>query len=186
MTEQEMWNAVKNSDTNYDGLFFYAVKTTKIFCRPSCKSKLPKKENICYFKSEKQAKNSGFRPCKRCRSELLEFQPTHEIANEIKQKLNNAVLTNSLFTLEDIGFSQRRLTQIFKQEYGITPKKYIDCLRLNMAKQMLINTNKKIIDIAYEIGFYNLSAFNRFFKNKTGKTPSEYRKIMSDYKSHNS
>lgn len=46
MTEQKMWNAVKNSDASYDGLFFYAVKTTGIFCRPSCRSKLPKRENI--------------------------------------------------------------------------------------------------------------------------------------------
>ena len=51
MTKQEMWEAVKNSDANYDGLFFYGVKTTGIFCRPSCQSKVPKQENILYFRS---------------------------------------------------------------------------------------------------------------------------------------
>ena len=49
MTEPEMWEAVQRSDASYDGLFFYAVKTTGIFCRPSCKSKPPKRENLCYF-----------------------------------------------------------------------------------------------------------------------------------------
>ena len=58
MTEQEMWDAISNSDTNYDGIFFYAVKTTKIFCRPSCKSKLPKRKNVCYFESA----NVKFKP----------------------------------------------------------------------------------------------------------------------------
>lgn len=176
MTEQEMWNAVENSDENYDGLFFYGVKTTGIFCRPSCKSKIPKRENICYFKSAKQARKAGFRPCKRCRSDLLEYKPMQDIAIEIRQKLNNAVATNSQLSLEDIGLTPRRLIEIFKQEYGVTPKEYSDFLRLSLAKKMLLNTDKKVIDIAYESGFASVSAFNRFFKKKTGITPTEYRK----------
>ena len=176
MTEQEMWNAVQNSDENYDGLFFYGVKTTGIFCRPSCKSKIPKKENICYFQSAEQARKAGFRPCKRCRSDLLEYKPMHNIATEIKQKLNNAVATNSQLSLEEIGLTSRRLTEIFKQEYGITIKEYSDFLRLSLAKAMLSNTDKKVIDIAYESGFSSISSFNRFFKKKTGITPTEYRK----------
>ena len=84
MTEQEMWEAVQRSDASYDGLFFYAVKTTGIFCRPSCKSKPPKRENLCYFASGEEARAAGFRPCKRCRSDLLEYQPMREIAAEIR------------------------------------------------------------------------------------------------------
>ena len=65
MTEPEMWEAVQRSDASYDGLFFYAVKTTGIFCRPSCKSKPPKRENLCYFASGEEARAAGFRPCTR-------------------------------------------------------------------------------------------------------------------------
>ena len=61
MTEPEMWEAVQRSDASYDGLFFYAVKTTGIFCRPSCKSKPPKRENLCYFASGEEARAAGFR-----------------------------------------------------------------------------------------------------------------------------
>ena len=90
MTEPEMWEAVQRSDASYDGLFFYAVKTTGIFCRPPCKSKPPKRENLCYFASGEEARAAGFRPCKCCRSDLLEYQPMREIAAEIKARLDKA------------------------------------------------------------------------------------------------
>ncbi len=116
MKEQEMWEAVQNSNADYDGLFFYAVKTMGIFCRPSCRSKIPKKENICYFHSADEARRAGFRPCKRCRSDFLEYQPMREIAAEIKQKLYSAMKESNQFEMEDMGLTTRRLTDIFKQE----------------------------------------------------------------------
>lgn len=170
MTEQEMWEAVQHSDAGYDGLFFYAVKTTGIFCRPSCKSKPPKKENLCYFASGEEARTAGFRPCKRCRSDLLEYHPMREIAAEIKTRLDKAA------PLGDVGLTPRRMTDIFKQEYGVTPKEYADSLRLRAAKEILSTTTEKVIDVAYQAGFSSLVAFNRFFKLQTGQTPTEYRK----------
>ena len=170
MTEQEMWEAVQRSDASYDGLFFYAVKTTGIFCRPSCKSKPPKQENLCYFASGEEARTAGFRPCKRCRSDLLEYQPMREIAAEIKARLDKAA------SLDDVGLTPRRMTDIFRQEYGVTPKEYADSLRLRTAKEMLAGSPEKVIDVAYQAGFSSLAAFNRFFKQQTGQTPTAYRK----------
>ena len=170
MTEQEMWEAVQRSDASYDGLFFYAVKTTGIFCRPSCRSKLPKRENLCYFASGAEARAAGFRPCKRCRSDLLEYRPMREIAAQIKSRLDQAA------SLDDVGLTPRRMTDIFKQEYGMTPKEYADSLRLHAAKEMLAATQDRVIDVAYQAGFSSLAAFNRFFKQQTGQTPTQYRK----------
>ena len=170
MTENEMWEAVQRSDESYDGLFFYAVKTTGIFCRPSCRSKPPKRENLCYFASGEEARAAGFRPCKRCRSDLLEYQPMRDIAAEIKARLDKAA------SLADVGLTPRRMTDIFKQEYGVTPKAYADARRLHAAKQLLAGTQEKVIDVAAQSGFSSLAAFNRFFKQQTGQTPTQYRK----------
>ena len=169
MTEQEMWEAVQRSDASYDGLFFYAVKTTGIFCRSSCRSKPPKREDLRYFVSAEEAGAAGFRPCKRCRSDLLAYQPMREIAAEIKARLDKAA------SPADVGLTPRRMSEIFKQEYGVTPKEYADARRLDTAKELLTATQERIIDVAYRSGFSSLAAFNRSFKQQTGQTPTRYR-----------
>ena len=93
-----------------------------------------------------------------------------EIAAEIKARLDKAS------SLDDVGLTPRRMTDIFKQEYGATPKEYTDSRRLCAAKEMLAATQEKVIDVAYQAGFSSLAAFNRFFKQQTGQTPTEYRK----------
>lgn len=178
MTEQEMWEAAKLNEASYDGLFFYGVKTTGIYCRPSCKSKAPKRDNVCFFATAKEARDAGFRPCKRCRSDLMDYQPMQDIAIEVKQKIDAAFQSQTKLNeqLQDVGLTFRRLTDIFKDEYGVTPKEYADSLRLNEAERLLKSGGNKIIDIAFLTGFSSLPAFNRFFKNQTGQTPSAYRK----------
>lgn len=178
MTQQEMWEAVTQNDSSYDGVFFYAVKTTGIYCRPSCKSKLPKRENICFFQTAREARAAGFRPCKRCRSDLLDYHPMREIAQQVKAKIEHAFAEQEKFNrdLTEIGFSSRRVVDVFKAEYGMTPKAYSDALRLKEAQRLLADTDAKVIDIAYQVGFGSLTAFYSFFKKATGKTPSEYRR----------
>lgn len=179
MTRDEMYEAVIHNDANYDGLFFYGVKSTGIFCRPSCQSKKPLRENVRFFQNADEAMKAGFRPCKRCRSELLSYRPMEEIAHLVKKHLDDLYEKQSTWNedLRVMGFSQRRVVEIFKDAYGMTPKAYMDILKLKEAERLLSETEDKVIDIAEAVGFGGLSTFNRFFKEQTGYTPVTYRKI---------
>lgn len=183
MTEQEMWEAVLQNDSNYDGVFFYGVKTTGIYCRPSCKAKQPKRENSCFFQTAAEARAAGFRPCKRCRSDLLEYHPMREIAEQVKAKIDHGFTGQQKINREltETGLSIRRAVDVFKAEYGMTPKAYSDSLRLKEAQRLLLHTDTKVIDIAYQVGFGSLAAFYNFFKKETGKTPGAYRKEGMQY-----
>ncbi|MDR0402120.1 MAG: helix-turn-helix domain-containing protein [Treponema sp.] len=178
MTEEQKWQAVLKHDDRYDGLFFVGVKSTKIFCRPSCKSKRPLRKNVLFFENGKQAEQAGYRPCKRCRPDLLEYQPIKEIAEKIK------FLFDTHFTQQkelakkigQVGLNYHRIVNIFKKYYGLTPKKYYDNLRLEEAKKKLTTTNDAIIDIAHGAGFQSLSVFYAFFRKNINSSPSKYRK----------
>lgn len=173
-----MYEAVIADDGNYDGLFFYAVKSTGVFCRPSCQSKKPLRENVRFFKTAADAKAAGFRPCKRCRSDLLSYRPMEEMAELVKQRLDDLFEQQSAWNggLRELGLSQRRTVEVFKTVYSMTPKAYMDNLRLKKAKRLLIETDTLVIDIAASVGFGGLSTFNRFFKEQTGSSPLQYRK----------
>jgi len=178
MMIDEMWKAVSENDASYDGIFFYAVKSTGIYCRPSCKSKLPKRNNICFFDTAEQARTAGFRPCKRCRSDILDYRPMCEITKKVKQLLDDSFHKRCELNqkLKQLGMSQHRMVELFKDEYGVTLSEYVGNLRLEEAKRLLSDTDDEIIDISYSIGFNGLSSFYRFFKNKTGLSPAKYRK----------
>jgi AraC family transcriptional regulator of adaptative response / methylphosphotriester-DNA alkyltransferase methyltransferase len=178
MTENEMYDAIIRNDADYDGIFFYGVRSTGIFCRPSCPSKKPLRSNVVFFRTAQEAMEAGFRPCKRCRSDLLAYHPMQEIAQEVRQHIEQLYATQSSWNsrLRELGLSQRRITEIFKDFYGMTPRAYMDRLRLREAQRLLSGTNEKIIDIASSVGFGSLSAFNRFFRAETRCSPGEWRK----------
>ena len=80
MTDAQRQKAVHGSDAAFDGVFFYAVKTTSVYCRPSCKSKKPNLTNLLFFETAAEAQAAGFRPCKRCRPDLAEYSPAQALA----------------------------------------------------------------------------------------------------------
>lgn len=178
MRKEEMWEAVKNNDESYDGVFFYAVISTGIYCRPSCKSKLPKRKNVYFFNTSEEARKAGFRACKRCRSDLLDYKPIKEIADKVKKLLDSTYTEKVELQREmsNVGVTFHRMNEIFKVEYGVTVSEYVRRLRLEEARKRLVNSNEDIINIAYSIGFGSLSGFYRFFKENMGMSPVKYRK----------
>lgn len=176
MTENEKWQAVKSCDARYDGRFYYAVKSTGVFCRPSCTSKSPLRENVVYFDSPQQAQTQGYRPCKRCRPELTAYEPMAEIANETKAVIERLYANKRALSgeLRKLGVSSRRMEQIYKQQFGMTPLQYADTLRIQAAREQLRLPNSSVMDIAGSLGFESLTAFFAFFRKHTGITPGEY------------
>jgi AraC family transcriptional regulator of adaptative response / methylphosphotriester-DNA alkyltransferase methyltransferase len=175
MTEKK-WRAIINNDPTYNHLFFYAVKTTGIFCKPSCKSRVPKKENVRIFQSAKQALAENFRPCKRCKP-TNEKLPDSEWVDQMTQYIDKHYSEKlTLETLADICHgSPYHLHRTFKKIIGFTPVEYIQQVRINKAKNLLINSDRSVADIAIAVGIPNTSYFITFFKKKTGYTPTQYR-----------
>ncbi len=178
MSFDEMYDAVISNNESYDAVFFYAVKSTGIYCRPSCKSKEPKLENIEFYKTAQEAINAGYRPCKRCRSDLLSYKPMKDIAENLKNLIDDMfVQTKALNSeIEKLGFSRKRIVEVFKEEYGITPNEYVNDLRYKEAIRLLEQTESEVLDIAYSVGFGSLSAFYKFFKERANMSPAAYRK----------
>ncbi|AJQ28976.1 bifunctional transcriptional activator/DNA repair enzyme AdaA [Pelosinus fermentans] len=181
LTKDEKWKAVVHCDHSYDGMFFYGVKTTGIFCRPSCKSKEPKRNNVEFFDEIKEAYAYGLRPCKRCRPDLTEFRPMLDIIEKAKHIFDTHFADGGRLTAEikELGVSQNHFIHLFRQQFQMTPVEYINRLRVEKAKQMLVNTELTIVNIALLCGFGSLSTFYEFFKKQVGLPPKEYRKQSS-------
>lgn len=178
ITDSEKWSAVVNCDSTYDGKFFYGVKTTGVFCRPSCKSKEPLRENVVFFNNANEAVKNGMRPCKRCRPDLLEYKPMFEITEKAKNIYNRYFNEKEKLNCEikKLGLSQNRLISLFKNQYGITPVEYCNRLKADKASELLMSTNKTILDISSESGFGSASSFYAAFKRYYEVSPKEYRR----------
>lgn len=175
MKTDEKWNAVIKNDRHYDGKFFYGVRSTGIFCRPSCVSKRPKAENIIFFDSKEEAEAAGFRPCKRCRPDLEFFDPAMELADLARAIINHKFADRSELqrALNNLGVTRRHLTELFEKRYGLTPEQYLAQVRFRRAKELLDEGNK-MTDIAFAIGMRSPSSFSTFFKKHSGISPSDY------------
>ena len=177
LAQETMWQAVIDCDPAYDGQFFYGVKTVGVYCRPSCRSKTPLRKNTLFFATENDAKQAGFRPCKRCRPELVRHDPAAKLAKQARQLFEDHFDNRSLLAaeLQRLGVTQSHLAVIFRQHYGMAPAQYLGCQREQRAKMLLAKTDMPIIEIAADIGFGSLSAFYSFFKKQTGTTPQKFR-----------
>jgi AraC family transcriptional regulator of adaptative response / methylphosphotriester-DNA alkyltransferase methyltransferase len=173
---EEKWQAIVQNDASYDNKMIYAIKTTGIFCKPSCKSRVPNRANVYIFQNAQEAISANFRPCKRCKP-TNERLPDHEwvdqITKYIETNYNEAL---RLQTIADMCHgSPYHLHRTFKRIKGMTPAAYILHLRIDEASQLLIDTDRTVADIAITVGLPNTTYFITLFKKMTGFTPKDYR-----------
>lgn len=178
ISNNDKWQAILSCDKSFDGLFLYGVSTTGIFCKPSCRSKAPAKENVLFFSRCEDAIAAGFRPCKRCRPDKEAFEPERDLVEKARKCFDSDFegTVDVNITAKLLGVSMNHLTRLFRKQLGITPAHYVAGLRISKAAQLLKDTDKDILEIAYMSGFRSLSSFYRCFRQLTGCTPKEYRK----------
>lgn len=178
------WQQVLARDAKADGQFFYAVKTTGIYCRPSCGARQPRSENISFHSTAAAAEAAGFRPCKRCR-------PNQAVTNEYAAKVAAACRTiegaETLPSLAQLaaqaGWSQFHFHRIFKAITGLTPRAYAHACRAQKLRQTL-GTKMKITDAIYEAGYGSNSRFYASATDALGMKPKQYAKGGVDAQIH--
>ncbi|MFC5472272.1 bifunctional transcriptional activator/DNA repair enzyme AdaA [Cohnella suwonensis] len=173
----EQWRAIVLCDAEYDGKFYYAVKTTGIYCRPSCRSRVPARNNVKVFANSEQAVAERFRPCKRCKPEGGKL-PAEEwiarIAADIDEHYSESL---SLSQLADrFHASPYHLQRTFKKIKGVSPTEYMAAIRMAKAKELLAESSLSISEVGLAVGIGNASHFSTQFASHAGMTPSQYRK----------
>jgi AraC family transcriptional regulator of adaptative response/methylated-DNA-[protein]-cysteine methyltransferase len=175
-TDKAKWEAVKSRDASADGAFVYSVKTTGIYCRPSCGSRLPRRENVAFHLDCAAAEQAGFRACKRCRPNEASLRELH--AKEIEKACRLIEHTEEVPSLdvlaETAGMSRFHFHRVFKAVTGLTPKAYANAYRGAKARIALAG-GERVTNALYDAGF-NSSA--RFYANAPqilGMRPASYR-----------
>jgi len=175
----EMWARIMACDSSYDGLFYTAVKTTGIYCRPSCRSRKPKKVNVEFYLHVDDAETAGYRACKRCRPEN-EHSPNVGVVREVKEFLirHHKQKLELKDIAQHVGLSAYHLDRLFKQETSVTPRVFLEKIRMDRAAHLLMHTGQSNLEICYEVGFLSPSSFYKTFRQAMGCSPSEYRKTI--------
>ncbi|RLM18874.1 6-O-methylguanine DNA methyltransferase [Brenneria goodwinii] len=170
------WLAVRTRDKAADGSFIYAVKTTGIYCSPSCASRQPKRENVLFFASAEEAQAAGFRPCKRCRQGRISREEQH--ARQIAQAcriIEQAEKAPELKVLaKGVGLSPFHFHRLFKAITGVTPKQYAKAHRQQQLRKQLLK-NSPVTDVILDAGY---SANGRFYAQSNaqlGMTPKTFQ-----------
>lgn len=179
ISEELLWEAVKACDSQYEGQYYYAVKTTGIFCRLSCKSRLPRRENVLFFQSVEEAMANGFRPCKRCRPDLQVEKYDPKLAPVLALRTILETEYMSLLKMEmvaaRVGMSVFYLNRAFKREFDCTPKVYLERVRVKRAEDLLRQGELGNTDVAFAVGFQSVSSFYAVFRKHRGVAPGEVK-----------
>lgn len=172
------WLDVKNKNAAADGTFVFAVKTTGIYCRPSCPAKTPKSQHIEFFESCENAERAQYRACKRCNpnGESIKAKNTRlitEACRIIEKQIGDITLSE---LADEIGMSPYFFHRQFKQVTGITPKQYSKAVRMKHMQKELVKPDDTITNAIYNSGFNSDSRFYAATDDALGMTPTHFRK----------
>ncbi|GHO85605.1 bifunctional DNA-binding transcriptional regulator/O6-methylguanine-DNA methyltransferase Ada [Dictyobacter formicarum] len=177
--EEQRWLAVMGRDNHADGASVYGVRSTGIYCKPSCPSRKPLRENVMFFSDTQAAEEAGYRPCLRCQpqrqsgtsttnEEIIQRMCTY-IEEHLEERLTLAQLS------QEAHLSPFYLQRIFKQATGITPRQYVESQRLKQLKNRL-REGEAVTAALYDVGYGSISRLYERVPTHMGMTPNTYRR----------
>jgi AraC family transcriptional regulator of adaptative response/methylated-DNA-[protein]-cysteine methyltransferase len=167
------WAAFMRRDRAWDGRVIGAVHTTRIYCKPSCPAKRPKRENVTFYASGEEAAAAGFRPCRRCKPD--EVGRDREAVSRAVKLIEAAEEPLTLDELaEAVGYAPHHFQRLFKRDLGVSPAEYARGLR-NQRAQTALQANGRVTDAIYDAGYSGPSGFYSDAKERLGMTPSAWR-----------
>lgn len=170
------WASVLARDPHADGSFYYCVRTTGIFCRPSCAARHPRPENVVFHATLQQAEEAGFRPCKRCKPD--QFDQKEELSRKIAEACRRIERASKEPTLQQLaasaGMSVSHFHRLFQAILGLTPKQYAVALR-NKAVQKHLSAGTTVTRAIYDSGFNSAGRFYATSNQTLGMRPSVFR-----------
>ena len=179
------WDAVRARDRRADGLFVYAVRSTGIYCRPSCPSRKPRREQVVFFALPEAAEQKGFRACQRCRPRTARLRdPRIEAVARVCRAIDRRILADSdesasgeRLTLTSLGpiagMGPHQLERAFRATMGITPRQYADAQRMRRLKSRL-KKGDNVTTALYEAGYGSSSRLYERAPGHLGMTPAAY------------
>src|SRR5271156_2413797 len=179
------WNAVQSRDRASDGVFVYAVRSTGIYCRPSCPSRKPRREQVVFFPIPEAAEQQGFRACQRCRPRTINLRDPRtaavaSVCREIDARVqaeeggdNEPRLTLSSLS-KAVGMAPNQLERAFRRVMGITPRQYSDAQRMRRLKSSL-RKGDDVTTALYDAGFGSSRGLYERAPSQLGMTPGTYR-----------
>jgi AraC family transcriptional regulator of adaptative response / DNA-3-methyladenine glycosylase II len=179
------YRALRARDARFDGRFFVAVSSTRIYCRPVCTVKPPKVENCHFYPSAAAAEIAGYRPCLRCRPELAPGNASVDATTRVAQAAASLIEDRTLdgeglvAIASRLGITDRHLRRAFGAEYGVSPVEFAQTQRLLLAKRLLTDTGLPVTEVAFASGFGSLRRFNALFKQRYRLQPGQLRRHMN-------
>ena len=177
----ERYRAISSRDTRFDGQFVTAVRTTGIYCRPSCPARTPKPANVSFFATSAAAHEAGYRACKRCLPEAAPGSPEWDLRGDAAGRAMR-LIADGVIEREGVpglasrlGYSPRHLTRMLAAELGAGPLALARAQRAHIARMLLVGTDLTAADVAFSAGFSSVRQFNDTVREVFGMTPTELR-----------
>ena len=185
----QRYRAIDARDTRFDGQFYTAVRTTGIYCRPSCPARTPKAGNVTFYETSAAAHDAGYRACKRCLPEAVPGTPAWNVRSDIAGRamrlINDGVINRDGVEglAARLGYSSRQLNRILSNELGAGPLSLARAGRAQTARTLLVSTPMKIADIAFAAGFSSVRQFNETIGEVFAMSPTALRATARHHRS---